>query len=206
MVPFSERAGRLECLECRKAKLVLKGAVWNWGLLLAAAAIYVAQRDGPAYDAEHAGQRVQPSMVRTDQTSYEVRAGPPPTVGIAATITNTSKRAVYLPTGGSALLALERQVQGRWETALRPIRTAELREPAKVRPGEAIRDTALLDLRYGVSPPISPGEVSGTYRAVYAIFAVWDSIRLGNAPAELLARSQRTSNVFTLRLASEPRR
>jgi len=40
-------------------------------------------------------------------------------------------------------------------------RERRAREPAKVRPGEAIRDAALLDLRYGVSPIEPPISLDG---------------------------------------------
>lgn len=164
---------------------------------------FVATRCGAQYSVlEREARSASRRMVRADQPFYEFRTIPAPSVTITVTVTNTSRRPVYLPRGGAGLLALERQVEGRWVPAVRPIRTMELGQPATIQPGATVRDTVVLDLRGGVSPPQSPSEVAGTYRAVYAIFATWDARGAGGPPGDLVPQEERTSNPFTLRLAS----
>ena len=144
-------------------------------------------------------------MVQTQKLLYEVALRPAPSVTITTVVTNASPQVIFVPVHGAGLLALERQVGERWVIAAHPIHTLELREPLTIQPGRSTTDTVMLDLQSGVTPPQSPSQIPGRYRAVYAIFATWDSRRVGRAPGELVPQEDRTSNAFILQLAKPAR-
>lgn len=146
------------------------------------------------------------TMVQAVHSSYDIGEAPRPSVLLTVEITNSSARAVFVPTRGRALLAVERLVDDQWVLAFQPIQSMELTTPARLQPGARIRDTAIIDLRLGVMTPPELDEITGTYRGVYAIFRNWRPETPHGAPGELLQKELRTSNPFLLRLNTNSKR
>lgn len=124
-------------------------------------------------------------------------------VVVTSTITNRSRRSVYLldlcPGNGTFLARLERRVGDEWAEGWAPaVCNLEYRPPLELKPGRTFLDTAVAYQIGDLPPRFTPSDIPGSYRAVYNVGGspVKEPGRLPRS--EPLPLPERTSNPFVI--------
>jgi hypothetical protein len=141
------------------------------------------------------------SLFLTDSVSYSfTREAGIFVLALGATLTNRLEYPLYVRRCyESALRAVDKRVEGAWETAYEPDCDLGGYNLATVHPGQTYRDTTTIAIGPWL-PRFSAREISGTYRARYEIYDEYPTDTSQEVSRGSLATERaRVTNVFTIR-------